>query len=225
MAFEAARECAVSHARVPTHGMTNNTDRFVRFPMELMEVLLWARLSGTQWRIVLWVIRWTRGWNRLWTPFTWYRIAKELRIDRPTVYRAGTALVRANIVVQQKGHLAIQLDYCAWSATVVAPLGDDSGQLWMPGMRVARQQRRPLSRTIQDVAKQRENSWQDTTVSRRAKDSRKEGLETYKDNDSDPADEPRHPLRRKPQGAGDGEYLSSGAARPIPGKYDSVSEN
>jgi hypothetical protein len=55
-----------------------DADRFVRFPTRSMEAFLSLPLNGTQWRIVLWIIRNTLGWNRSSIPFRWYRLAKEL---------------------------------------------------------------------------------------------------------------------------------------------------
>ena len=72
---------------------TTHPDRFVRLPTELLGALLHARLSGTQWRILLWVIRHTYGWNRSTTAFSWYQIAKELSLDRGGVFRAGKRLL------------------------------------------------------------------------------------------------------------------------------------
>jgi phage replication O-like protein O len=128
------------------------TNRFVRLPTELLEALLRARLSGTQWRIVLWIIRQTYGWNRESAPFTWYRMARELAISRPAVYRAGLKLVASGVLVTQGKRLA-----------------------------VARAQRPelPLSNAT-DAARQR-NSCLEATLFRPAKDSSKDKLKTYKD--------------------------------------------
>jgi hypothetical protein len=54
----------------------------------LLEALLQSRLSRTQYLIVLWSIRHTYGWNRRWVSFTWYRVAKDLHVDRALVFRA-----------------------------------------------------------------------------------------------------------------------------------------
>lgn len=128
------------------------TDRFVRVPTKLLEALLRARLSGTQWRILLWIIRQTYGWNRESAPFTWYRIARELAISRPAVYRAGLKLVASGVLVTQGKRLA-----------------------------VAGAQRRAVPRSnATDAARQR-NSCQEATLFRPAKDSSKDELKTYKD--------------------------------------------
>src|SRR5579862_3869469 len=186
-------------------------DRFVRFPLDLLEALLRARLSGTQWRILLWVVRHTHGWNREWMPFTWYRIAKETGLDRAAAYRAGTALVQTHVLLQREERIAIQMDSKAWDSRVFAAR-NDARQLWMPGINVAGEQRRPLpADNGSDVTRQRHDC-QATKLFRRAKDRCKDRLKTCKDrrtrgNENTPRDTKR----------GNTQRLSlTGAARPIP---------
>ena len=88
-------------------------DRFIRVPTEVLEALLCQRLSGAQWRIIFWVIRHTYGWNRPSAPFTWYRIAKELGMSRPALYRAGQALLARGVLVLREGELAIEIESVA----------------------------------------------------------------------------------------------------------------
>ena len=98
---------------------SSDLDRFVRLPTDLLEVLLRAHLSGAQLRIVLWVLRYTFGWNRQSTPFSWYRIAKELQMPRSAVYRAGKRLAQSKVLVVQERQLTIQTDYTAWNDAVL----------------------------------------------------------------------------------------------------------
>ena len=106
-------------------------DHFVRFPTHLLNALLTIPLTGTQFRIVLWVIRYTVGYHRASTAFSWYSLAHKLRLDRAAAYRAGVALIQANILVPQNGSLAIQADVDAWLMSVVAKqrkaLSDNNG--------------------------------------------------------------------------------------------------
>src|SRR5216684_3931060 len=118
---------------------------FLRLPNQLLDVLLRTRLTGTQFRILLWVLRRTYGWNKEWTPFTWYRIAKELCLDRPVVYRAGKVLLETKVLVLQDRQLAVQIDYSTWTLSGLKPTSDDVRQLWIPGTTVACEQRRALS--------------------------------------------------------------------------------
>src|SRR5207249_3941976 len=115
-------------------------DRFIRVPTDFLEALLRARLSGAQLRIVLWVLRYTFGWNRQSTPFSWYRIAKELQMPRPAVYRAGKALAQSKVLVVQEGQLAIQTDYTAWNDAVL-DAGAVAGRQRTTELNVAREQR------------------------------------------------------------------------------------
>ena len=87
--------------------------RFVRVPTDLLEMLLHERFTGGQLRVILWVIRNTCGWNRTHTPFTWYRIASELHMNRSAVYRAGRSLVDARVLIRCGAQLGIGLSFDA----------------------------------------------------------------------------------------------------------------
>lgn len=79
-------------------------ERFVRVPTLLMESFMRRPFSGTQLRIILWVIRQTYGWNRLQARFSWYRIAVDLGADRGGVVRAGKKLCKLGLLATE-GHL------------------------------------------------------------------------------------------------------------------------
>jgi phage replication O-like protein O len=180
-------------------------DRFVRLPTELLEALWRVRLTGAQWRVLLWVVRYTEGWNRARTPFTWYRMAKELDLGRPATYRAGLALLRAEILILSEGSLAIQREDRFWDRRGLGGCANHSEQLRMPEIAVAGEQRPALLGDNATVAGTQRKRCQEATLFRRAKDSSKEKLKTYKDN-----------AERR---------LLAGSARPIPGKYDGLSQN
>ena len=153
-------------------------NRFVRLSTDLLESLLRARLTGAQWRVLLWVIRYTDGWNRDWTSFTWYRMAKELDLNRAVTYRAGQALLKANILVSEEGRLAVQRAGDLWDAEVVSDRADAPRQLWIPEISVAQEQRPALPGNNASVAGRQRKRCQETTVFRRAKDSSKDRLKT-----------------------------------------------
>ena len=88
--------------------------RFTKIPRALMDALIQTRLSGTQMRVILWVIHHTFGWHRQWAPFTWYRIAQDLDADRADVYRAGCALLKDGVLVEHVGRLAVQMHLAVW---------------------------------------------------------------------------------------------------------------
>jgi len=195
--------------------------RFVRISTGLLEALLRVRLSGTQWRILLWVVRHTYGWNREWTPFTWYRLAKELDMDRAAAFRAGNALIQAQLLMLKQRQLAVQMDDGLWDGRLYRP-ADDAQQLWMPGINVARKQRRPLPGDNATVAGTQPKRCQEATLFRRAKDSSKDNLKTYKDRYWHKNDGERHPATATDHAE---RRLLAGAAAPIPGKYDGLSQN
>jgi phage replication O-like protein O len=96
------------------------TERFIRFPTACLEALLGEPLSGAQWRIITWVIRRTWGWNRQSTPFSWYRIARDLQLDRGGVARAGRRLMMHGILFQEGCQLRLEPDCARWKASLLA---------------------------------------------------------------------------------------------------------
>lgn len=192
-------------------------DRFVRISNTLVDALLRAQLSGAQWRVLLWVIRHTHGWNRRSTSFTWYQVAKDVALDRATAYRAGQALLRAGVLILANEKLEVQEDPQSWSKGVLSLRNRDAGQLWMPGLDVVRTQRPPLSGRNGTVVKAQRFRCQETTVFRRAKDSSKDNINTYKDRHRHSG---RPPGVRRPE-----DNTLAGAAKPVPGKYDGLSQN
>jgi phage replication O-like protein O len=205
--------------RMPDVMPSPGPDRFVRVPTPLLEALLRARLTGTEWQVLLWVIRHTDGWNRQWAPFTWYRMAKDLGLDRAGAYRAGQALLRSNILVEAEGRVAVQRDDRAWASHRRRVGRDGSRQLWIPGLSVARTQRRTLFTDNENVAGEQRERCRQATVFRRAKDSIKERKKKYIDTPAGRADGLHRPA------AGSGPPRTAGAARPVPGKYDGLSQN
>jgi phage replication O-like protein O len=195
-------------------------DRFVRVPTDLLEALLRARLSGTQWGILFWVIRQSYGWNRPGTSFTWYRIAQEMGMNRPAVYRAGQALFAAKILAVCERQLTIQTDLDQWDTNLFRAIAS-SRQLWIPGITVASKQRPALPRNNGDVAGAQRNRCQEATLFRRAKDSSKDNIET-KRKTGPLLDVARQQYQN---GAFSERRHPAGAARPIPGKYDGLSQD
>jgi len=61
-------------------------DGFLRISNTLLEALLKLDLTGTQWGVLMWTLRNTIGWNRDTTHFSWYRIAKDLSMDRGGIF-------------------------------------------------------------------------------------------------------------------------------------------
>ena len=148
---------------------SSDLDRFVRLPTDLLEVLLRAHLSGAQLRIVLWVLRYTFGWNRQSTPFSWYRIAKELQMPRSAVYRAGKRLAQSKVLVVQERQLTIQTDYTAWNDAVL-DAGAIADRQRTTELNVAREQRHSLPASTAGVAVEQRIRCQGATLFRRAKD-------------------------------------------------------
>jgi DNA-directed RNA polymerase specialized sigma24 family protein len=84
---------------------------FLIFPSRLLQAFVRLRLNGTQWRMVLWVAREIARRKQRTTPFTWYRIAQELSVDRGAACRAGARLVRAKLLFVQTKRIGLRRDY------------------------------------------------------------------------------------------------------------------
>lgn len=195
------------------------SERFVRMPTPVLEALMRAHLSGGQYRVLLWVIRQTYGWNRQWTSFTWYGIARQIGMHRPAGYRAGQTLLKAGILITQEKQLSVQPDCGLWTSVFLDPPSAADGQLWMPGIAVAGKQRLPLPGSNAGVAgKQQKRSLQ-ATLFRRAKNI-KDSIKTY-------IKTARHDDSRHRVGNADNTERRhlAGAAKPIPGKYERLSQD
>jgi phage replication O-like protein O len=193
-------------------------DRFVRVPTEFLEALLRARLSGTQWRIILWVVRQTYGWNREMTPFSWYGLAQDLALDRGGVVRAGRKLFQSGILRAEGGETAIVKDFAQWGGSRLAPQGGEEGSS-MTDVSDDGSHRKAMTENIASDDTRHRNRCQASSLFRRAKDSCKDRLKTYKDrraHESTPHRTERGNTQRP---------LLAGAARPIPGKYDGLSQD
>ena len=88
---------------------------FVPIPNAVVEAMLDSRLTGGQLRILLWMLRKTLGWNKIWVATTWYRIAKELGIERSRVRRDARHLVAQGLVVQEGRDLRVEADPAQWT--------------------------------------------------------------------------------------------------------------
>jgi phage replication O-like protein O len=140
--------------------------RFVRVPTGLLEALLRTSLAGGQVRVILWVVRNTYGWNRAFTPFSWYRVANELRMNRSAVYRAGRALLSARVLTQRADQLGMCTDFEASTAL---------------NLKVANRQQKALPVGNAGVAGTQRERCTQAPLFRQAKDSCKDNSKTYKE--------------------------------------------
>jgi hypothetical protein len=157
-------------------------------------------MTGAQERIILWVARHTYGWNRPRMSYTWYRIAKELNMDRGAVYRAGKALLRAGVLVLHERCLAIQADPDTWDRLLFSSNCSSDREPAMPGSNVANPRSQALS------AGNGVDVWRPLGRCQKASDFRQPKdsfIERSKTNKESPA----------------------GAAKPIPNKYAGIRQN
>jgi phage replication O-like protein O len=117
--------------------MTLNTS-FMPVPNTLADALMRSRLSGGQWRVFMWTLRNTRGWNRDSTAFTWYRVAKEIGMNRSSTLRAARVLIEASLLSVKNGHLSIETDPARWSKAVHTGTGATTPHNWCSAAPVCR---------------------------------------------------------------------------------------
>ena len=193
-------------------------DRFIRLPTAFLEAALHLPLTGTQWRVLLWIIRQTIGWNRQTTTFSWYAIAKDLALDRGGVLRAGQRLIRAGLIIICGNQIGLVTDAGRWHATKLSPQGekemtpvsDDGSHLKaMTGV------------IATDDASQRKRC-QESSLFRRTKDSSKDRLKTYRKRANQKSDDGRHRLGERD---GSEQQPLTEAATPTEGKYDGLSQD
>ncbi len=94
---------------------------FVPIPNAVVEAMLASRLTGGQLRILLWTLRKTIGWNKVWVSATWYRIAKELGLERSRVRRDARHLITEGVVIQKGPELRVEPDPARWAAGLRRP--------------------------------------------------------------------------------------------------------
>lgn len=156
----------------------------------------------------------TYGWNRRSTPFTWYRIARDLGLSRSAVYRGGQDLLKARILVVRENQLAVEVNCAQWNLAKSGAAAQSALQLWLPALGVAMAQRRTLPQDNATIAGGQRRRCRNATLYRAAKDSSKDNSKTYID------------TRREAEIAGDGKRRHvAGEAAPVPGKYDGLSQN
>jgi hypothetical protein len=123
------------------------------------------------------------------------------------------------VLILQDLRLGMQKDYEQWDRRVRTST-DAAKQLCLPGVSVAWEQRRALPVGNAPVASEQPNSCLGATLFRRAKDSSKDRIKTYKDRRKRGA----APDRIKPPDYSERRLLA-GAATPVPGKYDGLSQD
>jgi phage replication O-like protein O len=94
---------------------------FVPIPNSVIEAMLTSRLTGGQLKVLLWLIRRTIGWNKTWVSVTWYRIAKELGLERSRVRRDAQGLIEKGVVIRDGQELRIEADPTRWSPELRRP--------------------------------------------------------------------------------------------------------
>lgn len=157
------------------------------------------RISSSEVRILLWVIRHTLGWNRATVAFSWYRIARDLRLDRAGVLRAGKRLLASGWLSSDGGSIGLRD-----AAILVAS--------WATAPHAASMQTTDTS----NVDHAQRSRCVPSPYDRRDKDIMKKTIKEKQDRSA--------PQERTPNPATQPRFIHhAGAATPVPGKYDSIS--
>lgn len=123
----------------------------------------------------------------------------------------------------EANQLALQVDSLLWDGALTSSGSSAEGQLWIPGVDVARRQRPAVQASDATVAIRQRGDYPEATVFRRAKDRRKDNLKTHIE--TRPREEAleRQYLRRAAPHTK--HPLIAGAARPVARKYERLSQN
>ncbi len=198
-------------------------DKFVRLSTELFEAILRAKFTGVQLHIVLWVVRNTYGWNRKLAAFSWYRVAKDLSLDRGGVVREGNRLLQKQVLYLSNRQIGVQKDYEKWNQTKVSSDStDDARQLWMTGVSAEPAHRPAMTGIIATHDSSHRKSGQESSLLRRAIDNSKDSTKTKIDTSPiGDADKPETPLQKVMNHyiAFKGEHLSKAQTRAFYSRY------
>lgn len=89
----------------------------VRIANELFDEIVKLRLAGSEWQVLMFVIRKTYGWSKKSDFISLTQFQKETGLSRPRVCEAIARLVNKNILVKERGSVnkyMLQKDYDQW---------------------------------------------------------------------------------------------------------------
>lgn len=75
---------------------------YTKVPNTMMRALYRCRFNGSQFRVIIFIIRMTNGWNKGSRIISYKFIAKELDLDRRSVRRTIKTLIQNNVIIKQK---------------------------------------------------------------------------------------------------------------------------
>jgi hypothetical protein len=98
-----------------------NSDRvqetFAVFSARLLQSLLMLPLSGTQWRILVWVIRHAARRKQRTIPCQWADVARALSLSRSSAWRAGRALLKMRVLYEENARIGLRREFTSSSRT------------------------------------------------------------------------------------------------------------
>jgi phage replication O-like protein O len=89
-------------------------DGFTKIANELLDAMCQLRLSGTEYQVLMFIIRKTYGWNKKADWISGSQIVTATNLSKRTVFKALHGLVRRNVINRENGVTALQKDYSLW---------------------------------------------------------------------------------------------------------------
>jgi RNA polymerase sigma factor (sigma-70 family) len=100
-------------AEVPSQ-MSTRRQRNVTIAGPIIETLTKARISGMQWRLVLWIILQCSRRKQRAVPFSWRAISRALAVDHGGLIRLGRALIGSGVLFVEQRRIGIERGSRSW---------------------------------------------------------------------------------------------------------------
>ena len=88
---------------------------FVTIPISITDAMTKRGFSGTQWRLLLWVVSQIFRRKQRTVRLNWHWAAREIAADHAAVGRAGKLLSRAGVLFIDRGRIGIRRDIRRWT--------------------------------------------------------------------------------------------------------------
>lgn len=90
---------------------------YSRIANELIEAFAQVNLRPYEWRVLMYVVRKTYGWNKKSDVLSVSQIAEGTKLQKPHACRAKNSLVKKNILRIEAGKTGLNKDYESWAVT------------------------------------------------------------------------------------------------------------
>ena len=108
------KKASVSRAVATGSGSLRDRERFIVISYPVIEALGNVHLSGSQWRLILWVISQCSMRKQRTVPFSWRGIGRALVMDHVSMRRAGTRLLSSGVLFIDCGRIGFERGVHRW---------------------------------------------------------------------------------------------------------------